>query len=186
MPERGKLFIVSGPSGVGKGALIRSLVRAMPDLQLAVSATTRERRPREVEDVDYRYIGDEEFDRHIRNGDFLEWAEVHGNRYGTLRENIEGHLDWGHNVLLEIDTQGALQVKHNLPESVLIFIGVGSMDELRKRLEKRGTETPAQIERRMRDTAEEMKRCGEYNVMIINDDFETASAKLTEVVRSYI
>lgn len=182
----GKLFIISGPSGVGKGTLIDALLERVPELHRTVSCTTREQRPSETDGIDYNFMNEDTFESSVRVGAFLEWAEVHGNRYGTLRAEVRRMLDAGEDILLEIDTRGAKQVKRAIPEAILIFIGVGNMDELRRRLEKRGTETPEQIEIRMQTTVEEMKRCDNYNVMIINDDFTVAVDKLVATVRGYL
>lgn len=178
----GSLFIVSGPSGAGKGTLVRALLGRVPGIWLSVSATTRAPRPGEVEGVHYVFLSAEEFDRRIAENGLLEWAEVHGNRYGTLKAVVQEHIDAGEIVVLEIDPQGAAQVKQAMPESVLVFIEPPSFAELRKRLEKRGSETPEQIERRLRTAQEELAIAGTYDYVIINDDVELATEELAAIV----
>lgn len=178
----GRLFIVSGPSGAGKGTLVRALLDRVPGVWLSVSATTRSPRPGEVEGVDYVFLPAEEFDRLIAADGLLEWAEVHGNRYGTLRDPVEERLERGEIVVLEIDPQGAAQVKERMPESVLVFIEPPNFDELRNRLVKRGSETPEQIERRLRTAREELAIAGTYDYVVINDDVEQATDELAAIV----
>ena len=178
----GTLFIVSGPSGAGKGTLVRALLDRVPAVWLSVSATTRDPRPGEIDGVHYVFLSPEEFDRRIAESGFLEWAEVHGNRYGTLRATVEDRVARGEIVVLEIDPQGAAQVKEAMPESVLVFIEPPSFAELRNRLVKRGSETPEQIERRLRTAKEELAIAGTYDYVIINDDVEQASDELAAIV----
>ena len=178
----GSLFIVSGPSGAGKGTLVRALLDRVPGIWLSVSATTRPPRPGEAEGVHYVFLPAEEFERLIAADGLLEWAEVHGNRYGTLRAPVEERLVRGQTVVLEIDPQGAAQVKDKMPESVLVFIEPPSFDELRNRLVKRGSETPDQIERRLRTAREELAIAGTYDYVVINDDVEQATDELAAIV----
>lgn len=180
------LFILSGPSGAGKGTLCKVLRRAMPELALSVSYTTRACRPGEMEGREYRFISLERFDELIREDAFLEWADVHGNRYGTRRDDVETCLARGGSMILEIDVQGCRQVKARMPQAVRIFITVPSLDELESRLEDRGTETPEQLDRRLHNAAEELAQAREYEHIIVNDDVNTASQQLIALVRSYV
>lgn len=183
--RRGNLFIVSGPSGAGKGTLVRELVRAVPDVWVSVSATTRTPRPREVEGVHYLFVTDDAFDRLVATGGLLEWAEVHGNRYGTPRAEVERRIAAGDQVVLEIDPQGAFQIRDVLPDSVLVFIVPPSMDELVRRLKSRGSETDEQVAVRMRTAEREMELVGTYDHVVINDDVSRATRELIGIIASY-
>lgn len=183
--NRGDVFIVSGPSGAGKGTLVRALLDRVPGVWLSVSATTRDPRPGEVDGVDYFFLSAEEFERLIAEDGFLEWAEVHGNRYGTLRSTVEEHASAGEQVVLEIDPQGAAQVKRAMPSAVLVFIEPPSFEELRRRLIGRGSETPEQIERRLCTALEELKIAGTYDYVVINDDVARATDELARIVESH-
>lgn len=180
----GRLFIVSGPSGAGKGTLVRELLARVPRLWLSVSATTRGPRPGEREGTHYFFLSQERFEELKSTGGLLEWAEVHGNSYGTPRAAVEGRLTEGVDVILEIDPQGAAQVKRAMPDSVLIFITVQSMDELRRRLEGRGSETREQLERRLRTAREELLVAGTYDFVVQNDDVRRATDELVRIVES--
>lgn len=188
MPEassrRGSLFIVSGPSGAGKGTLVKALLGRVPDVWLSVSATTRSPRPGEVEGVHYTFISPEEFEHLAQNDGLLEWAEVHGNRYGTPRALVEKKVALGNQVILEIDPQGAFQVKQRWPESVLIFIMPPSWEELQRRLEGRGSETKEQVERRLATAKQELELVGKYDHVIINDDVSRATDEMVAIVTS--
>ena len=181
----GVLFIISGPSGAGKGTLVDRLVARVPDVRVSVSATTRAPRPGEVEGEDYLFISPEEFDRRIAGGDFLEWAEVHGNRYGTLRSAVQRHLDAGSDVILEIDPQGARQVKEQMPESVLVFITAPSLEELERRIRHRGAETDEQIRTRLETAERELRLVGTYDHVVENDDVAQAADRLVGIVESH-
>lgn len=181
----GNLFIVSGPSGAGKGTLVRAMLERVPDLWLSVSATTRSPRPGEREGVHYYFLSRKEFDRKAEDGGFLEWAEVHGNKYGTPRDTVQRAIAAGKQVVLEIDPQGAWQVKERMPESVLIFIEAPDMEELRRRLRGRGSETPEQIETRMATAIREMELAGMYDFVITNDDVSRATDELVSIIDSF-
>lgn len=152
---------------------------------LSVSATTRAPRPGEVEGEHYFFLSAEEFERRVQQGGFLEWAEVHGNRYGTLRTPVEQHVAQGRQVVLEIDPQGAMQVKQQMPESILVFVEAPSIDELRKRLAHRGSESEDQIETRMRTAIRELELAGMYDFVITNDDAARATDKLVAIIDSF-
>jgi guanylate kinase len=183
--RRGNLFIVSGPSGAGKGTLVRELVLAVPDVWVSVSATTRAPRPGEVEGVHYLFVTDDAFDRLVATDGLLEWAEVHGNRYGTPRAEVERRIAAGEQVVLEIDPQGAFQIRDVLPDSVLVFIVPPSMDELVRRLKGRGSETDEQVAVRMRTAEREMELVGTYDHVVINDDVSRATRELIGIIASY-
>jgi guanylate kinase len=144
-----KVFVITGPSGVGKGTLIRTLLQRVPELELAVSATTRRPRPGETQGVDYHFLGDEEFERRVAAGEFVEHADYSGRRYGTLRSELQQRLQRGAPVVLEIEVQGARQIARSLPDAVRIFIAPPSEDALRTRLVGRGTDNPEDVERRL-------------------------------------
>jgi guanylate kinase len=155
--RRGNLFILSGPAGAGKGTLRKMLFEEIPDIVYSVSCTTRKIRPGEIEGKDYYYVSHHEFGKMITNEEFLEWAEVHGNYYGTRISDVERILNDGLDMLLEIDVQGCRRVKLLEPKAIRIFITAPSLDELENRLEDRGTESQAQLEIRLRNAALELK-----------------------------
>lgn len=181
---KGDLIIVSGPSGAGKGTLVKELLARVPHLWCSVSATTRPPRPGEQEGVHYFFLSAEEFESRAAAGEFLETAEVHGKRYGTLRGPVEAHIRDGERVILEIDPQGAMQVRSNAPDSTLVFVLAPSEEELRRRLAHRGSETPEQVETRMRTAKRELELVGDYDFVVINDDVRRASDELARIVES--
>ncbi|MDR3321988.1 MAG: guanylate kinase [Synergistaceae bacterium] len=182
---KGRLFILSGPAGAGKGTLRKRLFEAIPDLVFSVSCTTRRLRPGEKDGQDYYFTSKENFVKLITENAFLEWAEVHANYYGTRRTDVESCLNGGRDMLLEIDVQGSRQVKLAMPHAIRIFITVRSMDELENRLEDRGTETPDQMLVRMRNAAREMRYAKECEHIILNDDIEKAARELVGLVKNY-
>ncbi len=185
MARRARVFVVSGPSGVGKGTLVALLRDRVSCLGLTVSATTREPREGEKDGVSYHFMDDAEFDRRLAAGEFLEWAWVHAHRYGTLKSEVERVLAGGESVVLEIDVQGGLAVRAAMPDAVLVFIEPPSMDELERRLRGRGTEDEEQVALRLANARSEMARAPEYDVRIVNDDLERACSELQEVIHTY-
>jgi guanylate kinase len=173
------IVVVTGPSGVGKGTLIKGLLERVPGLQLAVSATTREPRPGEVNGRDYHFLSEEDFDRRVAAGEFVEHAVYAGNRYGTLRSELARPAQ---GIVLEIDVQGARQVAETLPESTRVFIEPPSFDDLARRLAGRGADSPDQIERRLAAARAELEARDEFDHRIVNDDLERALGELTELV----
>jgi guanylate kinase len=172
-----RVLVVTGPSGVGKGTLIRELCRQFPDLRLSVSATTRPPRSGEQDGRDYHFLSPDEFERRVQAGDFLEHAEYAGNRYGTLRSEVERGP-----VVLEIEVQGARQVREALPEAVQVFIAPPSFEALRERLVGRGTDSPDGIRRRLEQAQEELGAQEEFGHVVVNDDLPRASAELNDLV----
>ena len=181
----GNLFIISGPSGAGKGTLVRELLLRVPDAWVSVSATTRAARPGEVEGRDYFFVSDAEFDRLRDTGGLLEWAEVHGNRYGTPKSAVEAHVLAGRQVILEIDPQGAFLVKSLVSDSVLVFVMPPSWEELQRRLEGRGSESKQQVETRLQTAKAELELVGEYDLVVLNDDVSRATDELVGIVDLY-
>jgi guanylate kinase len=173
------VFVITGPSGVGKGTLIRTLLERIPELQLAVSATTRAPRPGEQDGVHYHFLDDAEFDRRVVAGDFLEHAGYSGRRYGTLKSELDKR-----DVVLEIEVQGARQVAKEMPEAVRIFIAPPSEDELRVRLIGRGHETPEQIDARLAVAKAELDAQDEFAHVVVNDRLPDAADELERVVRA--
>jgi guanylate kinase len=178
-----RVFVITGPSGVGKGTLIRGLLERVPELGLSVSATTRPPRPGETQGVDYHFLSAEEFDRRAADGEFVEHATYSGRRYGTLRSELEGRLRRGEPVVLEIEVQGARQVRQAMPEALQVFIAPPSRDALRARLVGRGTDSPDQIEQRMRTAEAELEAQPEFARVVVNDRLEDATAELERIVR---
>ncbi|HEX9195754.1 MAG TPA: guanylate kinase [Azonexus sp.] len=180
----GKLYVVAAPSGAGKTTLVRLLLEREPDVHLSISFTTRGPRPGEKDGREYHFVDVATFQAMKERGDFLEWAEVHGNFYGTSKVWIADRLAAGHDVLLEIDWQGAQQVRAVFPEAIGVFILPPSMEELTRRLTGRGTDSAEVIERRLAAAEAEMRHVGEFDYVIINDGLEQALDDLRAVVRA--
>lgn len=179
---KGNLFVVSAPSGAGKTTLCRKLTELMPDLRHSVSYTTRTPRSGEQDGKDYIFVGEGEFRRMIEEDEFVEWAEVHGNLYGTSRSILEGIREQGADVILDIDVQGARQLRSKYRNGVHIFILPPSLDVLRKRLEGRMSNSAEDMDRRMRRAVEEIKEYNNYDYVIVNDIFERAVEELKAIV----
>ena len=181
-----KVIVITGPSGVGKGTLIERLLERVPELELSISATTREARPGEVDGRNYHFLSPEEFRRRLEAGDFLEHASYSGNHYGTLRDEVERRLAEGRSVVLEIEVQGARQVRDAMPEAVLIFIAPPDEEVLRERLEGRATDSPEAIEQRLRTAEVELAARSEFPHVVVNDDLQKAAGELEELVRGQL
>jgi guanylate kinase len=179
-----RVFVITGPSGVGKGTLIRGLLDRVPGLELAVSATTRKPRPGERDGADYHFLTDEEFDRLVAEGGFVEHATYSGRRYGTLRRELEQRLARGAGVVLEIELQGARQVRATMPEALQIFIAPPSEEALRVRLVGRGTDDSEQVERRLATAKRELAAQDEFQHVVVNDRLEEALDRLEAIVRA--
>jgi guanylate kinase len=183
--RRGRLFVLAGPSGVGKGTLRLRALSGIGNLIYSISCTTRKPRDGERDGVDYHFITEEDFKDRVARGLFLEYAIVHSDCYGTLRKDVTRETEAGRDVLLEIDVQGAGQVKRLLPESVLIFIAPPSLEVLERRLRQRRTESEEQIRLRLGNAKKEMEQAADYDRVIINGDLERASEELRNLILSY-
>jgi len=181
---RGRLIVVSGPSGAGKSTLIRAALDAVPKLAYSVSATTRDPRPGEVDGRDYVFLAREEFERWIEEGRFLEWATYSDNLYGTPEQKVEELLDDGRSVVLEIELQGARQVRRKRPDAAMVFVRAPSLDETRKRLAGRATETEEALETRLATAVEEVAARDEFDYEVVNGDRERAIKDMIEIMES--
>ena len=177
-----RVIVITGPSGVGKGTLIRGVRERVPGIELSVSATTRLPRPGEADGVDYHFLTEEEFEQRVAAGEFVEHATYSGHRYGTLRSELEERLAQAPAVVLEIEVQGARQIRAALPEALQVFIAPPSLDALRERLIGRGTDDPAVVAKRLAVAREELDAQGEFAQVVVNDRLEDAVAELTGVV----
>ena len=184
MDYPGNLFVVAAPSGAGKSSLVKALLELDSHVHLSVSHTTRPPRGQEKHGRDYYFASQSEFDAMVEANAFVEWAHVHGNRYGTSKKAIEERIAQGSDVILEIDFQGALQIKHAFANAVLVFILPPSWEELRSRLERRGEDSPDVIEVRLKNAATEMAQVAKFDFVIINEQFERALFDLKAVVHA--
>lgn len=180
--RHGNLFVISGPSGAGKGTLLKRALSQIDDAWVSVSATTREPRRGERDGVHYFFLPEEEFAQMAESDGFLEWARYAGNGYGTPRASVEDHIAQGDQVILEIETQGAFQVRDKMPEAKLVFIEPPSMEELERRLRGRGTEGDEAIAERLATAELELSRKMEYDKQLVNDDLEAAAAELVAYI----
>lgn len=183
-PRKGVLYIVSAPSGAGKTSLVKALLKTDPAIRLSVSYTTRAPRPGETEGRDYHFVDRQRFELMLAEGEFLEHAEVYGNFYGTSKGSITRDLNAGHDILLEIDWQGAAQVKHHFPESTSIFILPPSFNALRTRLKGREQDSDEVIERRLAAAAHDVAHADAFDYIMVNDDFDHALLDLVAITRS--
>jgi len=181
--QNAKLFVIAAPSGAGKTTIVKALVARSPDLRFSISYTTRQKRRTEVDGVDYLFVDVERFEQLREEGELLEFAEVFDNYYATSRSQVEKHLADGQDVILEIDWQGAQQVRKSMPECVTIFILPPSLEELQRRLRDRRTDSPEVIERRLRDALSDMAHWDEFDHVIINDKLEQAVTDLEDVLQ---
>lgn len=182
MNKRGRLIVLSGPSGVGKGTVLARYREEHPGVRLSISATTRVPRPGEADGEHYFFLSREQFEERIARGGMLEWARYNNNYYGTPRDYVERALEAGEDVVLEIEVQGAMKVREQLPEALLVFVMPPSFGELRRRLCGRGTEDPETIKGRLRAAARELMRAHEYDYIVINDTVENAASSLSRVL----
>jgi len=184
-PNRGHLFIISAPSGAGKTTLVKAVLQQFRDVLYSISYTTRKPRAEERDSVDYHFVSKQDFKKGIKKGRWAEWAEVYGNYYGTSAEFIEKSLSSGRDILLDIDVQGTLQILKHYPDSVTIFILPPSMDDLRKRLEIRGSDSQAVIEKRLVNASKEMDQRELYHHIIVNDKLPAAIKELSAIFKKY-
>lgn len=183
-PSKGVLYIVSAPSGAGKTSLVKALLKSNPVIRLSVSYTTRAARPGETDGRDYHFVDRHVFEQMLAEGEFLEYAEVYGNFYGTSKGSIARDLNAGHDILLEIDWQGAAQVKDHFPDSASIFILPPSFSALRTRLKGRGQDSEEVIERRLAAAAHDVAHADAFDYIMVNDDFDHALLDLVAITRS--
>lgn len=180
--RKGLLIVVSGASGTGKGTVCKKILDEFPEVAYSISATTRAPRPGEIDGKEYYFLSRDEFKAWIAEGKFLEFADVYGNFYGTPLNKIEDRINRGEDILLEIDVQGALNVKRKCPDGVYIFLLPPSLDELKRRIEGRGTETPESLERRLANAVAEIKIGLEYDYAVVNDTVENAAAQIESII----
>ena len=184
MRHRGNLIVISGPSGAGKGTICQEILKANTELKYSISTTTRLQRPGEVNGVNYFFVDKNKFEQMTENDDFLEWAEVYNNYYGTPKKFVQENLEKGLDVILEIDMQGAISVKNRFPSGVFLYIAPPSSKELKSRLEKRKTDSLETIESRLRCLKRELSYIDQYDYLVINDDLEIAVNKVLSIITS--
>jgi guanylate kinase len=182
--SKGFLLVISGPSGSGKGTVCKKLIERNEKLVFSVSATTRKPRPGEIDGVNYFFIDDKKFDEMVDNNEFLEYANVHGNRYGTPINFVKNEIEKGEIVILEIDVQGAIQIKEKYNEAVFIFLVPPSMNELKNRIVKRGTESKEDIDLRLKNALNELKFVDKYDYIVINDEVDEAVNKIEAIIKA--
>lgn len=182
MKRKGILFVVSGPSGVGKGTITETITELIQDIKVSISTTTRKPRTGEVYGRDYFFISEKMFHLKISNDEFLEWAQVYSNYYGTPKEFVSEQLESGKDVLLEIDIQGAMQVKEKMPAGVYIFLAPPNINELAKRLNTRGKDTPESMQKRLSAFDEEMNHAKYYDYLVVNDYIQDAVEKVKAII----
>jgi guanylate kinase len=180
--KKGSLFVISAPSGAGKTTLCQKLREIVPDIKFSVSYTTRKPRPGEIDGIHYTFVDEDEFRAMIADGEFVEWAQVHGNFYGTSKKRIEDMINEGFDVVLDIDVQGGRQIREHFPDSVLIFVLPPSMDELRKRLTGRMSDAEDVIKKRLKNAIDEIKEYKNYDYVIINDVFDDALEEIVAII----
>jgi guanylate kinase len=184
--EKGKLLVFSAPSGGGKTTIVRYILKKFPELVFSVSATTRKKRATEVEGKDYFFISEEEFKKKIENDEFVEWEKFYDYYYGTLKSFVNDNLAMGKNVVLELDVKGALNIRKQYPDAVLIFISPPSLEILKERLKKRNTETEEDFRKRIERAGWEIEYSKYFDYVITNDDLEKAKQKAEEIVKKVI
>jgi guanylate kinase len=184
--QRGRLIVVSGPSGAGKDTLIKAALEAIPELALIASATTRKPREGEVDGKDHVFLSREEFERWIEEDRFLEWAEYSGNLYGTPKQSVEELLEIGRSVMLRIELQGARQIKERRPDAVMVFVRAPSLEETRRRLESRATETSESVESRMSTAIKEIAARDEFDYEVVNGEWEQARKEMVETLERIV
>lgn len=184
MMSRGLLIVISGPSGVGKNTVIDHLFQRQPDLKYSVSATTRTPRPNEIDGQHYFFLTEREFQKKISNGEFLEWAKVYEHYYGTPKQYVQQLLESGQDLVLDIEVQGAVQVKRSLPEAVLIFLAPPSLTELKKRLLGRNTEPEAELNKRLQYIETEFQSVSQYDYLIINQEIDLTCEQIECIIQA--
>lgn len=182
MGKQGHLIVISGPSGVGKGTIVDELIRQNPELRISISATTRNKRPRELDGKNYFFLTEDQFSQMIDEGELIEYAKVHGHYYGTPKKFVEDQIQLGHDVILEIDVQGAEQVRNNFKGGVQIFILPPHKEDLVSRIRHRGAETEEEIAVRMKTAEEEIKKMVDYDYAVINDQVPECAQKILHIL----
>ncbi len=184
MNHRGMLLVVSAPSGAGKTTIVKEVLRQYPSFGFSVSATTRDKRPGEVDGRDYHFLTRKEFEDRIARGELVEYEEIYSNYYGTLKSEVENSLRRGKDIVFDVDVNGGLSIKSRFPEAVIIFVKPPSVEILRRRLEGRGSETKEQIERRMGRVEMELEKGGQYDYIIINDELNRAVSEVFDIINN--